>query len=380
MRFLFALILLLSVQPLQAAKPEYETQAPIAFMVDAHSGVVLLDKASDRRIPTASMAKLMTAYVAFEAIKAGRLDRKALYTVRPQSWAKWNNRGSTMFLKSGQKVSVENLLHGILTLSGNDASVVLADGMSGSEAAFTEEMNAAAQRLGMADSNFGTANGWPDKGATYSTARDLGVLATRIIEDHPELFAEFFNRRSFAWNKIAQPNRNPLLGAVEGADGMKTGYSSEAGYCLVGTARRGPRRLIMVLAGLPTMQSRVDEARAMMKWGFDNWQEKPLFAPGQTVTEVPVQLGRGDIVKAVTLHKISMLGQRGETVQPRLVVRYVGPVKAPVRKGMPIGQLTVQYPDGLQKGFALVAANDVEPASFLERAWNGFRSLWGRAA
>jgi D-alanyl-D-alanine carboxypeptidase (penicillin-binding protein 5/6) len=122
--------------------------------------------------------------------------------------------------------------------------------------AFTEEMNAAADRLGMKDSRFGTANGWPDKGGTYSTAHDLGVLAKRIIEDHPELFGEFFNQRSFKWNNVTQPNRNPLLGAVEGADGMKTGHSSEAGYCLVGTAQRGPRRLIMVVAGLPTMQSR----------------------------------------------------------------------------------------------------------------------------
>ena len=229
MRLLLPILVLLLAPPALAYTPVYKTSAPIAYLVDANSGVVLLDKASDKRIPTASMAKMMTAYVAFEAIKAGKLDRKQKFAMRPDTWVRWNNRGSSMFLKSRQQASVEDLLHGILTLSGNDASVVLAEGMSGSERAFTDEMNVAARRLGMRDSRFGTANGWPDKGGTYSTARDLGVLAKRIIEDHPELFQEFFNRRSFKWNNIAQPNRNPLLGVIEGADGMKTGHSREAG-------------------------------------------------------------------------------------------------------------------------------------------------------
>ena len=380
MRILSLLALLFLAQPALADVASFKTQAPIAYLVDAHSGVVLLDKASAKRIPTASMAKMMTAYVAFEAIRAGKLDRKATFTMRPATWAKWNNRGSSMFLRSGQQVSVENLLHGILTLSGNDASVVLAEGISGSEKAFTDEMNATAERLGMKDSRFGTANGWPDRGGTYSTARDLGVLAKRIIEDHPDLFHEFFNQPSFRWNNISQPNRNPLLGAVEGADGMKTGHSSEAGYCLVGTAQRGPRRLIMVVAGLPSMQSRVDEARGMMRWGFDNWQEKPLFNPGQTVTRVPVQLGTGDVVQAVTPHRISMLGLRGDPGVARLKARYAAPVKAPLHKGDRIGQLTVYYPDGLRQDFPLVAANDIAAANFFQRAWNGLRSLWSSGA
>ncbi|MBK6706196.1 MAG: D-alanyl-D-alanine carboxypeptidase [Sphingomonadales bacterium] len=380
MRLLLPLLILFLAPPALAEAPAYKTSAPIAYVVDAHSGVVLLDKAGDKRIPTASMAKMMTAYVAFEAIKAGKIDRKQKFAMPPETWVRWNNRGSSMFLKSRQQASVEDLLHGIVTLSGNDASVVLAEGMSGSEKAFTEEMNAAADRLGMKDSRFGTANGWPDKGGTYSTAHDLGVLAKRIIEDHPELFGEFFNQRSFKWNNVTQPNRNPLLGAVEGADGMKTGHSSEAGYCLVGTAQRGPRRLIMVVAGLPTMQSRIDEARAMMRWGFDNWQEQPLFEPGQEVGKIPVQLGTDDAVSAISAHKVSMLAMKGGLATPRLTMRYTGPVKAPLRKGDPVGQLTVHYPDGLQQTFPLVAANDIEAAGFLERAWNGVMKLWGKAA
>ncbi len=380
MRLLLPFIMLCVAHPAWADGAMYRTQAPIAYLVDAHSGVVLLDKASDKRIPTASMAKMMTAYIAFEAIKSGRLDRQQKFAVRPQSWVKWNNRGSSMFLKSKQQVSVEDLLHGILTLSGNDASVVLAEGISGSEKAFTAEMNAAAERLGMQDSRFGTANGWPDKGGTFSTARDLGVLAKRIIEDHPHLFREFFSQRSFRWNNIVQSNRNPLLGAVDGADGMKTGHSSEAGYCLVGTAQRGPRRLIMVVAGLPTMQSRVDEARAMMRWGFDNWQEKPLFVEGQQVTKIPVQLGTEAAVEAIAAHKISMLGLKGALAIPRMTMRYTEPLKAPLRRGETVGVLTVHYPDGLQQKFPLVAANDVHKANFIQRAWNGFMSLWSMAA
>lgn len=380
MRLLLPFILLFLTQPAFAGVLTYKTQAPIAYLVDAHSGVVLLDKASDKRIPTASMAKMMTAYVAFEAIKVGKLDRKQKFAMRAETWTKWNNRGSSMFLKSRQQASVEDLLHGILTLSGNDASVVLAEGMSGSEKAFTDEMNASAQRLGMENSKFGTANGWPDKGGTYSTAHDLAVLAKRIIEDHPELFTEFFNQRSFKWNNIAQTNRNPLLGAIEGADGMKTGHSNEAGYCLVGTAQRGPRRLIMVVAGLPTMQSRIEEARGMMRWGFDKWEEKPLFDPGQQVADIPVQLGTDSTVGAIAPHKISMLGLKGDLAKPRLTMRFTGPVKAPLRKGDTVGQLTVHYPDGLQQKFPLVAANDVDAANFMERAWNGFVSLWSKAA
>ena len=380
MRILVALFLIVVAHPALAATAAYETQAPIAYLVDANSGVVLLDKASDKRIPTASMAKVMTAYVAFEAIKSGRVDRKTVFTVRPETWSRWNNRGSSMFLRAKQQVSVEDLLHGVLTLSGNDASVVLAEGLSGSEKAFTEEMNAAAERLGMRDSKFGTANGWPDGGGAYSTARDLSVLAKRIIEDHPELFAEYFSRRSFNWNGVSQANRNPLLGAVEGADGMKTGHSREAGYCLIGTAQRGPRRLVMVIAGLPSMPMRVTEARAMMRWGFDNWIEKPLYEPGQVVSRLPVQIGTQAEVAAIAPHKVSVVGYRNRPDSPRVTIRYSSPVKAPLRKGQKIAQMTVHYPDGLKQQFPLVAANDIGKAGFFRRAWTGLLRLWDMAA
>jgi serine-type D-Ala-D-Ala carboxypeptidase (penicillin-binding protein 5/6) len=228
----------------------------------------------------------------------------------------------------------------------------------------------------MADSNFATANGWPDEGRTYSSARDLTTLALQIISEHPSLFREYFSQRSFTWNKVTQPNRNPLLGAFEGADGMKTGHSEEAGYCLVGTAERKGRRLVMVIAGLPTMQSRIDEARAMMQWGFDNWEETPLVEKGQSVAELPTQLGTVRLVKAVAPQKVTMLLAKGRAGEAKLLVRYKGPIRAPIRKGAQIAQLVVRYPGGAKKAFPLIAANDVAEAGFFQRAWNGLRGLW----
>jgi serine-type D-Ala-D-Ala carboxypeptidase (penicillin-binding protein 5/6) len=376
MRNIFACLLTIVAQPLGAAPLPFESQARIAYLVDASSGVVLLDKDSNKRIPTASMAKMMTAYVAFEAIKSKRIDPAQQFTVNATTWQLWNNRGSSMFLKANERVSAEDLLHGILTLSGNDASVVLAEGMSGGEKAFADEMNKAALNLKMADSNFATANGWPDGGATYSSARDLTALALEIINSHPELFKAYFGQRSFRWNNITQPNRNPLLGVVEGADGMKTGHSDEAGYCLVGTAERNGRRLVMVIAGLPSMEARVSEARALMQWGFDNWKDVPLYEPGQGVATLPTQMGASPELRAIAPRKLSMLIAKGSSAKPKLSVRYKGPIKAPVKKGAEIAQLIVHYPDGMKREFPLVAANDLAEANFFERAWNGLRGLW----
>jgi D-alanyl-D-alanine carboxypeptidase (penicillin-binding protein 5/6) len=376
MRYVLACLLIFSPQAIGATPMPFESQAKIAYLVDVSSGMVLVDKNSTKRIPTASMAKMMTAYVAFEAMKSKRINPAQQFTVKAATWKAWNNRGSSMFLKNNEKVSVEDLLHGILTLSGNDASVVLAEGISGSEKAFTDEMNKAALRLKMADSNFATANGWPDSGATYSSARDLSVLALEIIYSHPERFKAYFGQPSFRWNNIIQPNRNPLLGVIEGADGMKTGHSDEAGYCLVGTAERNGRRLVMVIAGLPSMEARISEARALMHWGFDNWKAVPLYEKGQSVATLPTQMGSSAELQAVAPHKLSFLIAKGSAAKPKLSVRYKGPIKAPVRKGSEIARLIVRYPDGMEKEFPLLAANDVAAARFFERAWNGLLGLW----
>lgn len=368
-----ALRLLLMV----AAPAGYVSQAPVALMIDTASGATLHSKNADRRIPTASMAKMMSAWVVFEALKTGEVKAGQKFQVSDTTWTNWNYRGSSMFLKAREQVSVEVLLHGMLTLSGNDASVVLAEGVAGSEADFVKRMNAEARKLGMADSHFANANGWPDGGQTYSTAHDLSLLATRIIEDHPALYRQYFGQKSFAWNKVMQPNRNPLLGAIAGADGLKTGHSDEAGYCLAGSAERGGRRVIMVIAGLDSQQGRMNEARKFMKWGFDAWQARPLFARGKAVARIPVQLGNDNYVAVVAPRNLATILPKGATGHIKLALRYKGPVRAPFAKGAELAQLVVTLPDGSRQVLPLVAAKSVGAAGFFGRAWNGAKSLVG---
>src|SRR5688500_7387740 len=225
---LFAVTTALSL-PASAAAPPFETPAPVAFIKDLSSGAVLYAKDADRRIPPASMAKMMTPHLAFHLIKQGQIKLNQMCQVRPETWQQWHGpqAGSTMFLSPGEQVSVENLLHGIVTLSGNDASVVLAECIAGTEPAFVAQMNALAQQLGLKNSRFCNPIGWPDEGCTYVSARDLATLARATIERHPKLYQKFYGRPSFTWGKtmgsgqaITQGNRNPILGKIQGADGL----------------------------------------------------------------------------------------------------------------------------------------------------------------
>lgn len=279
--------------PSVAAAPQFQGTAPIAYMEDLSSGAVLYQRDADRRMPPASMAKMMTVYVAFDMIRKGELKLDQNFTVRPETWQRWHGpqAGSTMFLSTGENVSVENLLKGIVTLSGNDACVVLAEGISGTEQTFTDRMNQQAKKLGLTNSHFGTSNGWPDNGVTYVTARDLAHLATATIKDFPDLYKRFYSLRSFTWGKtlgagadITQANRDPLLGRVAGADGLKTGHTEEAGYGFTGSAEQNNRRLVMVVAGLTSSGGRAEESVRFMDWGFRAWQAKPVVAQGKQVS------------------------------------------------------------------------------------------------
>jgi len=236
-----------------ATAPQFDTPAKVAYLVDVSSGATLYAKNSDVRMPPASMAKMMTVEVAFELIDKKQLALNNMCTVRPETWQKWHGpaAGSTMFLSPNEQVSVENLLHGIVTLSGNDASVVLAECIAGTEQAFAGQMNALGKRIGLANSHFGTANGWPDHGVTFVSAHDLATLARSEIENHYALYKKFYSQPSFTWGKtlgsnqdITQQNRNPILGKVPGADGLKTGHTDEAGYGFTGSADQNGRRLI----------------------------------------------------------------------------------------------------------------------------------------
>jgi D-alanyl-D-alanine carboxypeptidase (penicillin-binding protein 5/6) len=373
-----------------AQAPTFDTTANVAFLIDTSSGAVLYAKNPDLRMPPASLAKMMTAEVAFELIDQGKLSLDKMWTVRPETWEKWHGpkAGSTMFLSPNEQVSVENLLHGIVTLSGNDASVVLAECIAGPEQAFVQQMNLQAKRLGMTNSHFGTANGWPDEGVTYVTARDLAKLAEAEIENHFKLYKKFYSQPSFTWGKtmgggqaITQDNRNPILGFIPGADGLKTGHTEEAGYGFTGSAEQNGRRLIEVLAGLPSWNDRVQQSRRLMSWGFNAWQTKPLYKAGAKVGSAQVQMGSDGEVALVAPRDLAVTYPAGLTLNgdPKVSIRYQGPIKAPIAKGQHVADLVVNTGSGGEQVMPLVAAEAVGEAGFFGRAWLGFKQLIGMA-
>lgn len=381
---ILALLLASLAVPTGAAAPPFDTPAPIAFMEDLSTGAVLFARDADRRMPPASMAKMMTVYVAFEMIRHGDLKLDQKITVRPETWKKWNNQGSTMFLSVGEQVSVADLLYGIITLSGNDACVVLSEGASGTEEAFVAQMNATAQRLGLKNSHFGNTNGWPDGGVTYVTARDLAHLAAATIKDYPAFYKRFYSRPNFTWGKqlgsgdaISQSNRDPLLGRVAGADGLKTGHTEEAGYGFTGSAEQSGRRLVMVIAGLTSFNQRAEESVRFMEWGFRAWKSKKLAAKGRKIETAEVQLGAANKVGLVAPNDLAVALPGGPTPPLDIRVVYDGPVKAPIKAGQHIADLMVTSPGLPVQTLPLVAETDVAPAGFFGRAWAGFWSLFG---
>lgn len=373
---LFAAASLITVQNAQA-RPQYTSAAPIAYMVDMTTGAVLYDKSSMRKIPPASMAKMMTTYVIFDLISQGKLKPEQKFAVRPQAWKAWNNTGSTMFLKPNELVSLDDLLHGMVTLSGNDAAVVLAEGISGDEKSFVKLMNATAMRLGMNNSRFGNANGWPDEGQTFTTAHDLALLGMRTIQDFPTLYSQYYSLPEYRWNNITQPNRNPILKKIPGADGVKTGHSNEAGYCFTGTAEQNGRRILMVVAGLNSPEDRLSESVRFLHWGFNAWRTQPLFKAHSKIASLPVQMGNESRVSVIAPHALSLVLPAKDAPRYKLVVRYNGPVRAPFKKGTELAKLVAKFSDGSEQTLPLVAAVSVAKANFLGRAWNGAKLLVG---
>ena len=392
MRFRSAAFLLaataLVALPGEAAAPPFDTPATVAFMKDLSSGAILYSKNPDQRIPPASLAKMMTVYVAFDMIKKGQLHLNDMATVNPETWKKWHGpaAGSTMFLSPGEQVSVANLLLGIITLSGNDACVVLAEHIAGTEPAFTAIENQKAKELGLTNSHFGTSNGWPDGGVTYVTARDLATLATATIQNFPDLYKQFYSRPNFTWGKtmgsgsdITQANRDPLLGRVPGADGLKTGHTEESGYSFTGSAEQNGRRLVMVLSGLTSFNQRISESVNFMNWGMHAWQSKPLFGQGAQVATAKVQLGDAREVALVAPRNLAVTQPTGMGGAIKMSVAYDGPIKAPIKKGDHVADLIVRTQDGPPQIMPLVAANDVGSAGFFDRVMGGLRHLLGMA-
>ena len=345
----------------------FDTQAKAAYVMDMTTGTVLLDKNADTPLPPASMSKLMTLYVAFEAIRDGRLslDEKLPVSEHAMSYG-----GSTMFLDTTDRVTVEDLLRGIIVLSGNDACAVIAEALSpnGTEAGFARYMTQRAQQLGMTNSTFQNSNGWPAAGHLMSV-RDLALLARHIIEDFPEFYPMFAETEYSFDGRAPQntQNRNPLLRLGIGADGLKTGHTERAGYGLVGSAEQGDRRVIVVVSGLQTAAQRAEEAEALLTWAFRQFVQKSVVKADTQVAAADVWMGQTDQVGLVPGEDVSALLPvlSDEEVQAQVV--YTGPVRAPVAKGDELAQL-VFAPEGLpERSVPLYAANDVPSGGFLVR-------------
>ncbi len=371
--------------PLVATAPvPFDTLARSAILVDAMSGATLYEKQADASMPPASMSKMMTVYMVFDLIKSGQVKLDNKITVLPETWTKWNNQGSTMFLSVNETVTVEQLLHGIITLSGNDACVVLAEGIAGSEAQFAAMMNAKAKEIGLTSSNFTNSNGWPDPNE-YVTARDLSRLAVATIRNFPDLYQKFYPVQSYEHGKtlgagkaISQNNRNPFLGSVAGGDGLKTGHTEEAGYGFTGSAMRGGQRLVMVVSGLTSMAERKAESIKLIEWGFRTYQRYPLYAKDARVQAIPVWMGTNATVNAVGAVDIGATMTRFARKDMKVSVRHASTLVAPIKKGDKIAELVIKAPNQADQIMPLVAAESIDKVSGLGKiSWMLRHKLFG---
>lgn len=359
----------------KANESGFQTPAQHAILIDADSGSVLFEKAADDLFPPASLSKLMTAEVVFNEIKQGRLKLTDDYIMSVNAWRTGGapSHTTSMFAPVKSRVTIDDLLHGVIIQSGNDACIALAEGISGSEEKFAELMTKRAREIGLAKSTFGNSTGLPNP-RQLMTARDLAELARYIIQTYPE-FYRLYGEREFAYNRIRQYNRNPLLTMNIGADGLKTGYTKEAGYGLVGSAVQSGLRLIVVVAGLKTAKERADSAKRLLEWGFHNFEMNLLFAQGANVAYAKVYGGEQSSVPLVATQAIKLMVPRG--VRERIIARvvYSGPVRPPVQKGQKIGVLKVWRGDVMALQVPLQAAENVGIGGIPRRAFDAVTEL-----
>lgn len=372
-----ALALLVGVAPAfqDAAAQTLDTRAREALLVDFETGTVLLDKDAEKRMPPSSMSKLMTALMVFERLKEGSLSLDEKFRVSENAWRKGGaaSGGSTMFLEPHTEVRVEDLLRGIIIQSGNDACIVVAENLMGSEEDFARAMTKRAHEIGLSNSTFVNATGLPDEGH-LTTARDLATLARYIINTFPEYYS-IYSEMKFEYNGISQSNRNPLLYTMRGADGLKTGHTSVAGYGLTASAVDGDRRQILVINGLESVKARSEEAQRLMDWGFRNFENRRLFTAGETVTTAEVWLGQADSVGLVIDRDLKLTVPRRAAQNLEVKVVYNGPLAAPVTKGQQVATLMVGGTDMKTMEFPLVAAEDVPRLGFVGRIGAAVRHL-----
>ena len=358
-----------------AARPAtaVETIARQAYMIDAETGAVLIDKNGAQPVPPSSMSKMMTVYLAFERIKEGSLKLDDTFLISEKAWRRG---GSKMFVEVGKRVRVDDLLRGIIVQSGNDASIAVAEGLAGSEEAFADQMNRRAREIGLRDSHFVNSSGWPAEGHVMS-ARDIATLSLRTVQDFPELY-KMYAEKTFTYNGIRQGNRNPLLYRNVGADGLKTGHTEDAGYGLAASATRNGRRLVLVLNGLPSARARTTESHRLTEWGFREFDNFTLFRKGDTVATAEVWLGSEAAVPLVADRDLTVTLPRRARREARVTVNYEGPIAAPIEEGAEVATLRIAAPDYPAIEIPLKAGRGVERLGLMGRLGAGLRYiLWG---
>ena len=365
-KLLLASILLTSTT-IVYAQP-LETAATHALLMDADTGTVLFEKNADVKMHPASMSKLMTVYLIFEALKKGQYTLDTEFIVSNNAWEKGGAKtgGSTMFLNPKQTVKIRDLLRGIIVQSGNDACIVVAEGMAGSEEAFAQMMTAKAKQLGLQNSSFRNATGLPNPDHLMS-AKDLAILAQHLINDFPEYYP-IYSEKEFTYNKITQQNRNPLLTQMPGADGLKTGHTSESGYGLTGSMKTfDGRRLIMVINGLKTMADRAKESQKVMSWGVSNFENAAILTPDKKLVDIPVWLGKEKSVAAIPETKLIRTLSKWDNPEIKSTVHFKSPIKAPIQKGQILGTITTTIPGSEPIKTNLVAASDVAKLAYFSK-------------
>lgn len=361
--------------PVQAAVPS-AAEAPVALLVDVGNGQVLHARHPDARFMPASVTKVMTLYLAFELIAQRRLDPDQVFVMSPTIAREWRRKGSTMFLDQGERIRVDDLLLGIANVSANDGAAVLAEGQAGSVAAWTAAMNRAALGIGMTGSHFASPNGWPDEGRTFTTASDLVALARAMITRHPDKFGYYVGRSGFDYKGIAQVNHDPMIGRVPGADGIKTGFTNEAGFSYLGTARRDGQRLVLVLAGVENGRLRARLARAYVEWGFSAFDRRALYANGAIIGEARVQGGDARQVALRAAGPVAINLPQGSDARLTATIRYEGPLRAPIAAGQEVAVLEVTARGVAPARVPLYAAEPVGTAGAFDRIVNAVAGLF----
>ncbi len=356
-------------------KDEFQSAAPVAILLDADNGTVLFEKNADQPVPPSSLAKLMTAEVVFNEIVQGRLKLDEEIIISEDAWRRGGapSRTSSMFAPIHSRARVQDLLMGAIVQSANDACIALAQGISGNETAFAIAMNKRARELGLTNSNFTNATGLPDRGMAVSV-RDLARLAEHIVHTYPQFYG-YYGEKEFTWNNIRQLNRNPLLTMNIGADGMKTGYTEDGGYGLVGSAVQNNWRLIVVVNGLRSEKERADEARRLLEWGYRTFEPRLLFAEGQTIGDAKIFGGTSGSVPLIAPGAVNLMVPRNanERIVARIV--YTGPVPAPIERGQLIGRLRVTRGDIVALEIPLSAAESVGRGGMAGRAFDAVAEL-----